>query len=221
MGVALYLDCLECEDKACKKQYKYNKIVIGIDQSYTSTGISICADGKLLKVTSIDFKGLKIKSEKRKHLSNILYRILKLNSLKASECLIICERIRTFSQGHLSPAYLISTGALIGSIVDTAYDFDVPVYSVDTRSWKSQVVGTNKIAPRHKHEIKPEKMATIEFVERLGFDLKLYNKDGSIKKSVRGKNKGKIKYNDDAADSACIALYAFIPVNKQKLQLEE
>lgn len=204
---------------------KYNKIVIGIDESYTSTGISICADGKLLKVTSIDFKGCSNKTEKRKCLSNILYRILKLNSQKASECLIICERIRTFSQSKgdygLRPNYLISTGALVATIVDTAYEFNIPVYSVDTRSWKSQVVGTTKTSKKYAKEIKPEKMPTIKYVESLGFDMKIYNKDGSIKKSLRGKNKGKIKYDDDAADSACIALYGFIPQNRQKLNKEE
>ena len=51
-GKAIYADCLECEEKLCKKQYKYRKVVIGIDQSYNNTGISIAADGKLLKVKS-------------------------------------------------------------------------------------------------------------------------------------------------------------------------
>ena len=58
MGTALYIDCLECDYEPCiyckhKKKYKYNQIVIGIDQSYNNTGISICADSKLLKVKSL------------------------------------------------------------------------------------------------------------------------------------------------------------------------
>lgn len=221
MGIALYLDCIECDDKLCKKRYKYNKIVIGVDESYENTGIGIAADGKLLRVTSIGFRGHTNNIEKRKHLSNIIHKILTQNQSKANECIIICERIRTFTGGSgLRPNYLKSTGALIASIADTAYDFNVPVYSVDTRSWKSQVVGTSTIAVRHKSEIKPEKMGAIEFIEKLGFDMKLYNKDKSIKRSVRGKNKGKIKYNDDAADGGCIALYGFIPKENQRLELE-
>ena len=41
-GIAIYADCLECENKM-----KYNKIVIGIDQSYKRTGITIVADDKI------------------------------------------------------------------------------------------------------------------------------------------------------------------------------
>ena len=221
MGIALYLDCLECDDKICNSKHKYNKLVIGIDESYTSTGISIAIDGKLHKVTSIDFKGCKNNIEKRKLIVNILHRILKLNANKAKEIVILVERIRTYTGGNsLRPNYLKSTGALIAVIADTAYDYNVPVYSVDTNSWKTQVVGTNKILKEYEKEIKPEKMGAIKLVEKLGFDMKQYDKQGNIKKSVRGKHKGKIKYNDDAADSACIALYGFIPEHKQKLELE-
>lgn len=221
IGIALYLDCLECDDKICNSKYKYNKLVIGIDESYTNTGISIAIDGKLHKVTSINFKGCKNNIEKRKLIANILHRILKLNVNKAKETVILVERIRTYTGGNsLRPNYLKSTGALIATIVDTAYDYGVPVYSVDTNSWKTQVVGTNKILKEYENEIKPEKMGAIKLVEKLGFDMKQYDKQGNVKKSTRGKHKGKIKYNDDAADSACIALYGFIPKHKQKLELE-
>ncbi len=177
---------------------KYKKIVIGIDQSYTRTGISIAADGKLLKVTSIDFKGLRFKSEKRKHLYNIINKIIILNKSKANEMLLICERIRTFTGGtKLRPNYLKTTGALIAVIVDAAFKHGIEVYSADTRSWKSQIVGTSKGG----------KMPTIQFVKRLGFDVSYKDK------------KGNIKYNDDASDSACIALYGFC--KNRKLRKED
>lgn len=225
-GIVLYLDCLECDDKICKKpkekKYKYNKIVIGIDESYTKTGISIAADNKILIARAIDFEGCDNQIEKRFYLKRVIDNILKANIDKAKEVIIICERIRTFSRGNNTTiGYIKSAGALIASITDTAYKYNVPVYSVDTRSWKSKILGTSAIPERHKAEIKPEKMLAIEFVESLGFDCKEYNKDGSVKKSVRGKNKGKIKYNDDMADSACIALYGFLPENEQKLLQEQ
>lgn len=189
-----------------------NKIVIGIDQSYTRTGISICIDDKLKKVTSIDFKGLKTRSEKRKCISNVVRSILTKCSEKATDTVILCERIRTFSpqgkkdkSGGLRPGYLKMTGALIATIVDTAADFNVSVYSVDTRSWKSQVVGKNKSTG---------KQPTVDFIQKLGFNLFLREKQ-------MGKNKGEKIYDDDAADSACIALYGFIPAKKQKLELEQ
>lgn len=198
---------------------KYNKLVIGVDQSYTASGISIAIDGKLVKVTSTDFKGCKNNTEKRKHLSNIIYRILEKNAHKASETLILIERIRTASNFGkkndfgIRPDYLKMTGALVASIVDTAYEFNVPVYSVDTRSWKAQVVGNSK-ARKDKDGNRDAKGETVEFVQSLGFDL-------YVRDITRGKNKGKPIYDDDAADSACIALYGFIPKGKQRLKLEQ
>lgn len=205
----------------------YKKLSIGIDQSYTRTGISIAADNKLLVVRSIDFNGCKNKIEKRLHVSTLLSKILKVNKDKADEIVILVERIRTFSQGPnkqqgfgLKPDYLKATGALIGTIVDTAYQHDVPVYSVDTRSWKSKVLGNSKTdAVKYKSFEKPEKAAAILFVQKQGFDVTIKNKDGSYKMHKKGKNAGKVYYDDDAADSGCIALYAF--VNNPNLKLEE
>ena len=52
-GTAVYLDCLDCDSKLCKEtNLKYSELCIGIDQSYNNTGISIAADGKLIKVKS-------------------------------------------------------------------------------------------------------------------------------------------------------------------------
>ena len=48
----LYLDCIECDKKICKKSK--NKIVIGIDQSYKRTGISIGVNGELSLIKSLD-----------------------------------------------------------------------------------------------------------------------------------------------------------------------
>lgn len=179
---------------------KYNKIVIGLDESYTRTGVGIAADGKLLMVKSTPFKGCKNKSEKRKHLANILNKLLTKASSEANLVIVICERIRTFTKGDkLRPNYLKSTGALIATIVDTAYEHGIEVYSVDTRSWKSKVVGTSKGG----------KMPTIKYIEKLGFDVSYENK------------KGELKYDDDAADAGGIALYGFIPEKQQNLKLEE
>jgi len=175
---------------------KYNKIVIGIDESYKRTGISIAADGKLLKVTSISFRSSDKPSDKRKKISNIIHQIISKNVSKSNEMVIIVERVRTFSQGFLSTNYIKATAALIATIVDTAYKFDIEVYSVDTRSWKAKIVGTSK--PKiTKGNNKDTKAPTLEYVKKLGFDV-----------------------DDDAADSACIALYGFLQKNMQNLKKE-
>src|SRR5690606_10407199 len=107
---------------------------------YSRTGLSIAADGILRKVSSTKFRGCTIKSQKRKHLANLLTKVIVANKGKASEIIILCERIRTFSHGgpkkpdqeeggmFLSTAYIKATGALVATIVDTAYEHGIPVF---------------------------------------------------------------------------------------------
>ena len=189
----------------------YKKLVIGIDRSYTRTGISIAGDGKILKVSYIPFEPSECHSEKRKKVKGILTKIITKNISKASEMVIIVERIRQFSGGTLSMDYIKSTGALIGCIVDTASEFDVPVYSADTRSWKSQVVGTS-VPKANKYNVDPKKWPTIEFLltrPEVSESDKLVKVGKRCKKYAKKIGNDKYCYNDDAADSACIALYGF------------
>lgn len=190
---------------------KYKKLVIGIDQSYTRTGISIAGDGQLLKVGYIPFEPSECHSEKRKKVKDKLTHIIKANQSKASQMVVIVERIRQFSGGTLSMDYIKSTGALIGCIVDTAAEYGVPVYSADTRSWKSQVVGTS-VPKANKYNVDPKKWPTIEFlltraeVSESDILVEVGKRSKKYAKLIGGK---KYCYNDDAADSACIALYGF------------
>lgn len=181
----------------------YDKISIGIDQSYTRTGISVAVDGKLKLVTSIEFKNCKCNTDKREKIKKALMGLIEKLQKRTNKLIIICERIRLFSQGFINQSYLSSTGALIATIVDTAHIYGVDVFSVDTRSWKSQVIGSSK------SEACDKKLETIKFVKTLGFDVGHRNKNGMI------------QFDDDASDSACIALYAFIPETNQKLKLEK
>lgn len=118
-------------------------ICLGIDESYTNFGISVIegtsiANGKIKKVKSYNYKGLKSKTEKRKFISKLMKHAIE----KYNPDIIMVERIRLFSKGFLSKNYLITTGALIATIVDAA--FPQKVYSVDTRCWKSRVIGNSK-----------------------------------------------------------------------------
>ncbi|MCX7924171.1 MAG: hypothetical protein N3B21_19505 [Clostridia bacterium] len=198
----------------------YSLISVGVDQSYTRTGISIAADGTLLKVSSINFRGCTNKSEKRKELAKVLHKIIQANQHKASRMVIICERVRTFSHHKsqkggqkdedenpgmfISTDYIKATGALVAAIVDVGYEYGIGTYSADTRAWKSKVVGNSKGSKKDGN-----KLETIQFVTRKGFDVSSVNRNG------------KTVYDDDAADSACIALYAFVPKDKRTLKKEE
>ena len=189
---------------------KYNKIIIGIDESYKRTGISIVADGKIKSINSIDFQKIKTNSEKRKILREKLENlIIKLKS-RAKEIIIIVERIRLHSAGFISEDYIKSIGALIAVIVDTAYEYGISVYSVDTRAWKSKIVGTTK-AENNNLYIDPKKYPTIKFLINKGYTdkIKAYLPENTKIKNYLKDKKGKYLYNDDAADSACIAMYGF------------
>lgn len=219
LGVAVYLDCLECEEKLCKKSYKYEKVVIGIDQSYNNTGISIAADGELLKVRSLRMEKIESNSDKRRALANTLDGLLKAVCPKAKDVVCIIERIRLRSQGFLNIDYIKSIGALNSVIVDVCHDFCVPVYSVDTRCWKSQVLGTSKGAP-NKYGVPEEKWPAVKWVINKGWEKNiLIPIEGRKTKGTFIRNGQKYMYNNDAADSAGIAMFGFVG-DPEKLQLE-
>ena len=177
--------------------------VISLDQSYTRCGMSIAVNGKLKKVTSIKYKNVKSKTEKRRmvngYLTNAIGSCLKHYS--PENIIIICERLRLFSQKQIRPNVIIPSAALIATIVDTAFDYSIPVYSVDTRAWKAAVLGSSKAIFEPIQGVEnPQKFGSVRKVIALGFEEQI-----TIRDSV-----GRFKeYDDDAADSACIALYGF------------
>lgn len=199
---------------------KYEKIFIGIDQSYKNTGVSISADGELLKVTSINLDHYKTNSDKRKALRKYLNNMLKTITTKSDDITCILERIRLHSQGFLNIDYIKSMGALNAVIIDSMYEYDIPVYSVDTRCWKSQVIGTSK--PKDNDLGVPrEKYPTVEWCINQGFeDSILEVVEGRKIKGTFTRNNVKYMYNNDASDSAGISMFGFVG-NLEKLKKEK
>ena len=192
-------------------KYKYNKVVVGIDQSYKNTGISIAADRKLVKVRSLQLDSYKTNSDKRRALANTLDGLLKAVCPKAREVVCIIERIRLRSQGFINIDYIKSIGALNSVIVDVCSLYCVQVYSVDTRCWKSQVIGTSK-PKSNRYGVPDEKWPTVEWLLKQGFESDILIDMSETRKSkgtfVRGNKK--YMYNNDAADSAGIAMFWFV-----------
>ena len=219
-GRAIYADCLDCDTKMCEG-IMYNTIVIGIDQSYNNTGISISADGVLKVVKSLDLSKYNSNSEKRMALKKKLRAIINLQMKKANNIICVIERIRLQSKGFLNIDYIKSIGALNAVIVDVMNEFGVKVYSVDTRCWKSQVVGTSK-PEENIYGVKFEKWPTVKWCILKGFeDSILINVTGSRK--TRGTYTdtygNKYMYDNDAADSAAISMFYFVG-DKNKLKEE-
>lgn len=209
-----------------KKQKQTNKIVIGIDQSYQRTGITILCNKQIVKMFSVEFKGCKTNTDKRSMIKAILEELLERLSYDYDDpnIKVITERIRLRSQKFLSENYIKATGALVATIIDTADQYGIPVYSVDTRSWKSQIVGNSKPL-QNKHGINPEKYRTILYLKQKGLlkhIVQPYSGRGE-KGVINVKIDGILtpcKINDDIADSYCIAMYGFIPKSQQKLKQE-
>lgn len=200
---------------------KYKTLCIGIDQSYKNTGVSISCDEKILKIKSINLEKYKTNSERRKklreYLANMVYKI----RFKAEKVVCVFERIRLFSQGFINQDYIQSMGALNSVIVDVMTTFDIPVFSVDTRCWKSQVVGTTK-PKSNEYGVPENKFPTIEFLIKMGYEkdiLVCLGEERKIRKSkgVFVKKGHKWMYDNDAADSAAISLFYFCgDLNKLK-----
>ena len=194
------------EEKLTVRRFQGEHCVSGIDQSYTRTGISITVNRKHKKVSSISFKYIKTKSGKRFKTMEVLEKAINscLKKFDASDIAIICERIRTFTSSFdIRPDYMKSTGALIACIVDTGYKYGINTYSIDTRAWKRAVLGSSKPQDEPIEGVKnPQKFASVRYIMSLGFD------DSLVKIQGRG-GRSHIYRDDDAADSACIALSPF------------
>lgn len=206
------------------------KVVIGIDQSYTRTGITVLKNKNILKMRSVEFEDCETNTEKRTYMWCVLERYFKtVAKPEENEVKVITERIRLRSQGFLSESYIKSTGALVATIIDVCRLYNVPVYSVDTRSWKSQIVGSSKPL-QNPYGINPEKYRTILYLKQKGLlhwiaeEYEGRGEKGVIwanRKLTGGKKeKVRIKINDDLADSYCIAMYGYLPKTKQKLKEE-
>jgi len=157
-------------------------IILGIDQSYNNIGLSIANENRLIRCKSYNLKKYKTKTEKRLRIQKILRKHLEYFEID----FIIVERVRMYSQGFINYKAIASMGALVACIIDTV--FPIKVYSVDTRSWKSKILGKANTSKKNKKVVKGEKIEALKFINKLGF------------KNI----------DDDAADSGCIALYGFL-----------
>ena len=188
----------------------YDQIVIGIDQSYKNTGISIVADGKLADVKSIRLEKYKSNSEKREVLRNRLDKLLRITKQKANKVVCIVERARVHGgqTSFINIDAIKAMGALTAVIVDRCAIYGVAVFSVDTRCWKSQVIGTSKGQP-NRFGVPEEKWPTVRWCIQQGFEehilVEVHNPRKT--KGTFTRNGAKYQYNDDAADSAGIAMF--------------
>lgn len=200
----------------------YNQIVIGIDQSYKNTGISIIADGKIRDIKSILLESYPNNTERRIKLRSSINKLLYSVSNKSDSIICMIERTRVHGgeKSFININTIKAMASLTALTVDMMYSYNIPVYSVDTRSWKAQVVGTSK-PMQNKYGVPPEKWPTVKWVISQGFENKILV-DVTNTRKVKGtfiRNGKRYIYNDDAADSAGIGMFWFVG-NKNLLKKE-
>lgn len=199
-----------------------NKIVVGFDQSYTDTGIAISFNGELKSVTHCYLDKYKLNTSKRKALRfkvrEVLAKVDKLAKKYDAEVLVLVERVRLYSKKFINKDAIIAGGTLIALIVDEAYEYSYPVYSVDTKSWKVQVIGTAE-KEENEYGIPAEKWPTILWCIDRGYDEYIIDYDvGRRTKGVIEAMGNRFTYNDNMADAIGISMYGF--AKNQKLEAE-
>lgn len=210
------------------KKIGKNRIVVGIDQSYADSGIAVVYNGRLMAVTDCKPKSTDDHTAVRKQLRGQLRKIfgrMQIKQQAKEDCELVCiiERIRLQSakpgeQHFLNLSYIKGIGALNALIVDTASEFGIPVYSVDTRSWKSQVIGSSKPGC-NKFGFPNEKWPTIAWCIGKGYGKWIAEEvSPKKKKGVVVKGDKRFTYNDNKADAIGIAMYGF--VREPKLEEE-
>ena len=177
-----------------------------------------------MKVSSINLEKYCNNSNRREYLAKKLKQILEKIYTKADEIVCVIERIRLRSQGFLNIDYIKSIGALNALIVDVMSYYGIPTYSVDTRCWKAQIVGSSKPGnPKNVYAMEPEKYPTFEWLKKNYPDLLMsvfIDMTGTKKKKNIFEKNGKLwKINDDACDSAAISLFWFYG-QSNKLEIE-
>ena len=167
------------------------------------------ADGEVKLLRGLDLSKEKDNTTKRNILRKTLNELITNMKKKAITVTVIIERIRLQSGGFININYIKSIGALNAVIVDACHNLDVKVYSVDTRAWKAQVIGTAK-AEENAFGVPEKKWPTVQFVIKRGFEANILQEITTRKRKNTFVRDGKrYMYSDDIADSMGIALYHF------------
>lgn len=198
-------------------------ICIGVDQSYARTGISISRHGRLVVVSSVDLAGMD-KHDARRLVCDRIISYASIVMRKGEPLMVLMERIRLFSQNFVSVPYILSMGAMNSAILDAIRDEEdwlgiprgtVEVCTVDTRTWKRGVVGTDK-ERENEFGVPPKKWPAIEFLLERYPKAEEHILHASKTQRQTKKNFAKFdddgsvhyyEYDNDAADSACISLF--------------
>lgn len=186
------------------------KAVIGIDESYANTGVALCINGEIIAARSLLAKE---KNSMRLIVQNEMQSLLgiaKEKGISENEVAIVFERVRLFSNSFISTQYMVSMSYLNAAIIMQGHKLGIPCYSVDTKCWKSHVVGSSK-PMENKYGVEPRKFLTLDYCMRnpklRDFVVEYEENPRRQKKCYRTKDNRFARFNDNVADSICIAMF--------------
>lgn len=196
--------------------------IIGIDQSYTDTGLTVLTQGGFSLVTSVTFKECGSSKYRKCDLlrSKIIRAVELCHSNGYTDVTINYEQIRynnpvnskkktTFGNTH-------GSSIMEGFIWDAAARCETTLYSVPTISYRSAVVGNTK-GVENDLGIDPSKYPTYTFLLSTGQIRPFLDTPRPSKRKGIVLYKGeRMWYNDNKGDSACIALYGTLPAQRRK-----
>lgn len=210
-----------------------NEIVIGIDQSYSCTGIATLVNGTLEDVKDVN-KGYKdelgidyrvrLKDSLKRHIEDCNRKYTVHNKfmpgdIDPPEGIIMMERTRLFSHGKINFDVMEKKCYLDALIIDVAQQYGYKCYSVDTRAWKTQIVGSIE-AIENNEGIPPEKYPTIFHLREEGYQayIQVPVLNSRERKGVFEEDGTRYKWSNDRADAICIAQYYYVDPAKRKLE---
>lgn len=196
--------------------------VIGLDQSYTDTGIAIGVNGRIRAAKSIPLEKLGSDTLKRNSVIDGLYSAIELcrkNGIFDCDISVYIEQPR-INKGQTTFDYIKRAGAMESCIVDylyNEYNGIINMYSVSSNAWKAVVLGTRE-ERKNNVGIDPRKYLMYEYCIEHGFDdYVLQTCSKQTKRFVTcDANGNKLKYNDNIGDAIGICMYGFVPENDQK-----
>lgn len=190
------------------KEFIQTSGVIGVDESYEETGLSLSIDGTVITALSVKEKGhWEMRKKVREEIVH-LHELFTAKTRKADNCCIVFERIRQFSHCFISMPYIVGMSYLNAYVLDAGYFLGLKAYSIDTRAWKSAVLGSSKKV-QNKYGVAEEKFLALNYCMQNGLKQFVAEEVTNNKRPPKGafEKEGKLwHFNDNIADAICISL---------------
>lgn len=178
--------------------------VLGVDQSTTKIGFAVVKKGEVVSATTVDLSKLGAHTQRRMAVAQMVKSYLEKYPIR----IVVVERVRLFTHNRIAANTIMLLAAMTSTIVDAAFvtyryktnkygirsleKSSIPVYSVDTRAWKNEILGSPKAT----------KEDAVKFADRFRHPTVI----------------AAMPMDHNAADAICLAFY---PFTGKKLQREK